>query len=348
VVTIEQLRTAIDYGARADSPLELYLPPNTTLRLGGAAINVGPISVHLASDGEGATLDAGGDTRAFELQPLANLTLTSLTLANGRLSGGGGTLAVASDILVRGSHVSFVNSSCGANGGAILTMGGTVELNDCVFRNSSSQSFGGVITVAGGRVTLYRTLLVQSATQMRDGGVIYLTSGILTIKGCSIEHSQSARYGGAIHVLDGTVSAANCSFVNTTSLDMGGSIGLSSGQVSLSNCAFVNTYAHRDGGAFRVSSGRMIITGGSIRNASSRGNGGAISNTGWNERDLNQPRAQLLWVLLHAEHIFAICSACWLCLHAERVERALATATLLCQTGAKLSMLTRRSAAASI
>ena len=81
-----QLRAAIDM-TEPQGSLALYLLPNVVYRLDGAAIPCRDMALYLASDGEGATLDAQHLSRLFEVGTGARLTLSKLTLANGYCSG---------------------------------------------------------------------------------------------------------------------------------------------------------------------------------------------------------------------------------------------------------------------
>ena len=93
VTTAAQIRAAITATLPGGS-LALYLPPGSVVLLGGAPITVGPISLVMMSDSEGATLDAEYRTKLFDVQGGAQLQLHALTLMNGFSSTVGGTMAI--------------------------------------------------------------------------------------------------------------------------------------------------------------------------------------------------------------------------------------------------------------
>ena len=128
VATTAQLRWAIE-ATPPNGSLTLFIPPGSTLSLEGSAIEIGAVSVHLASDGEGATLDANRDSRLFWVKGEGNLRLQFLTLANGRTSGNGGAVMMSLGGVLHGSNITVVNASCSASGGAISTTGGTLTLD---------------------------------------------------------------------------------------------------------------------------------------------------------------------------------------------------------------------------
>ena len=93
VTAATEIRAAITTTPPGGS-LALYLPPGSVVLLGGAPITVGPISLVIASDSEGATLDAEYRTQLFDVQSGAQLQLHALTLMNGVSSAVGGAMAI--------------------------------------------------------------------------------------------------------------------------------------------------------------------------------------------------------------------------------------------------------------
>ncbi|KAL3905551.1 MAG: hypothetical protein SGPRY_010872 [Prymnesium sp.] len=76
------MQEAID-ATPTNGSVRLYLPPGSLLSLGGAPIVIGQIDALIASEGEGARLDAEHASRVFEVRRGAHLELRALTLANG-------------------------------------------------------------------------------------------------------------------------------------------------------------------------------------------------------------------------------------------------------------------------
>ena len=70
--------------------VSFVLPPGLVLLLGGTPLRVGPIDLRLMSFGAGATLDAQGLSRIFDVEPGARLQIDSLRRANGHGDWNGG------------------------------------------------------------------------------------------------------------------------------------------------------------------------------------------------------------------------------------------------------------------
>ena len=139
VITTEQLRAAIE-GTPPLGNLSLYLPPGTVLPLGGTPIAVGPISLQLSSDGDGATIDAEHRSAVFALASGARLIVRTLALTNGRSTFFGGVATIPATVHVELLGCVLSNSIAAYGGGAVAAVGGRVTVsNGSTIINSTAE-----------------------------------------------------------------------------------------------------------------------------------------------------------------------------------------------------------------
>ena len=82
VTSAESIRWLLS-SSSGSAPLRFYVPPGTQLALGGSALSISS-EVEIFSDGAGATFDAQGISRHFDVKAGAQLQLQHLTLMNGQ------------------------------------------------------------------------------------------------------------------------------------------------------------------------------------------------------------------------------------------------------------------------
>ncbi|MFI5181662.1 MAG: choice-of-anchor Q domain-containing protein [Thermoanaerobaculia bacterium] len=176
----------------------------------------------LTIDGTGqtVTISGGGAVRVI-LNGGVPLTLNSLTIANGNVSGaGGGILNGGGTVTVTNCTFSgnSATGSPGGFGGAIET-DGTLNITNSTFSGNSASAttspgggFGGAIGEDSGTVTIVNsTFFDNSATGSPGGfgGAIGENAGTLTITNCTFSgNSATATSGGAISVNPGNASIA--------------------------------------------------------------------------------------------------------------------------------------------
>lgn len=228
------------------------------------------ISRALRVSGPGAstlTVDGGSATRLFNISAGAEVTISGLRLANGRILGDDG------DILGDGRVF--------AQGGAILNAGKLLLLNATLENNRAQGVIGG------------------TRTRNAQGGAIYNT-GVLTLDGCVFDSnaavggflsstssssggSQGSVEGGAILSGVGTTLMANrCTFSNNSSTEttltgLGGAIS-SRGTLSVSGCYFSGNRTRLGAGAVYLYSGRNFISNSTFVDNEARFYGGALYN----------------------------------------------------------------------
>jgi predicted outer membrane repeat protein len=200
------------------------------------------------------------------------------------------------------------------DGGAILNLGGRVELTDCELVNNISK-LGGAVYNRDGVLRIWNTTLRDNMAG-ECGGAIASVNGIIYTEEATFLSNQSNFHGGAIcnvgamqienntlfqfntaaesggaiyHYGESTMQITDAVFSDNTADYCGGAISDGYGShddhfTTIQNCLFENNIASVNGGAINVSAVRMNIHSGSqfINNQATRG--GAVYSQG---TDLN-------------------------------------------------------------
>jgi CSLREA domain-containing protein len=210
------------------------------------------INKSLTITGPGAstlTVSGSSASRVFNILSGNAVTITNLTIANGKVSGSN-------------------------NGGGVLN-GGTLTLTNC-------NLFGGTANIGGGiynngpSLTLNNcniggTLAGQPNSAFIYGGV-WNNSGTLTMTGGSIVGNSN----GGIDVAGGTVTLDGVAITdNTFASASGGGIGIGGGAANIINCLIAGNSAQGGGGIF-MNGGAATLVNSSLsgNNASGVGGGG--------------------------------------------------------------------------
>jgi CSLREA domain-containing protein len=213
------------------------------------------------------------DFRIFRIPEAGNVTLTNLTIQNGKRTdrdGGGilnfGTLRLTNST-VAGSSASF--------GGGIANEGtGTLILtNSTVAGNSATGIFsgGGIGNIA--MLTLTRTTVARNS----GGGISNLFRGTLALTRSTVARNTgvgvSSHGGLAVRTV---ATLTNARIVGNSA----GGIASSNGSVTLRNSTVAGNSAFRGGGLANLTGGRVTITNSTIAGNSATQQGGGIFNEG--------------------------------------------------------------------
>ena len=188
------------------------IPTPALIRLSGASIDVtstegiaitGPGSANLTISGD--VNDNGSDpadSRIFSVGPGAALSLSGMTLTEGRAPGGGAILAAGGSTLSISQSALTGNRSL-TDGGAVSTAG-TLQLADSAVSGNSADRGGGVSLLGGSAAIARSTLFFNSATT-RGGGLavngIGAASSVVVAASTIAQNSGSAAtWGGGIFV----------------------------------------------------------------------------------------------------------------------------------------------------
>ena len=218
------------------------------------------INKNIRIDGKGHTIDARDLGRIFSIGEGFTVTLTNVTLINGKATEGG---AIYNDGSLTLSDVKLSDNAADSYGGAVfnnghLVVGNSVfDSNDIVNRGSASVDYGGaaiynwydgVLTVSGSNFTNniknYKNgdRLVGAVATIGDatvsgsnfvnnsgrwGGAISATgaelrknSSTLTVSN-TIFKDNSALYAGAVYIWGSNYNIADCVFDNNTAFGKG-------------------------------------------------------------------------------------------------------------------------------
>ena len=222
------------------------------------------ITSHLTLSGGGAALtviDANGavtDDRAIEIQAGAALTLTGVTVRNGRHATTGAGLLNAgwlymSDSVVISNTLTGVNAS-DTGGGLSNQLGAVSNIQRVVFQGNVSSGLGGGIS-NDGTLTVSASLILSNSTAFQGGG-IHNFLGAAVIHNSSLEHNTAQAGGGFSFgstipgertiVLHGTAVVSNSAVV-------GGGVYLGlSGRLVARNSTFAGNASQDNGGGLYV------------------------------------------------------------------------------------------------
>lgn len=230
------------------------------------------------------------------------LTLTNLTLTNGKSANGGAlTIAagkvVTNNVIIQNStgtttsggvyvpaggsltmNGGAVNGNTGAIGGGIYNLG-TVTTTGTTF-NGNNTTFGGGIAGAGTMTFNGSTFTNNVASN--QGGAIFNNTGALTLNNTSVTGNTSVA-GGGIYQQAGTTSLTNGSAVNgnNATTNHGGGIHQAAGSTSVTSSSVSNNTAGNQGGGIYSAAGTVTTSGASINgNTATILGGGATILTG--------------------------------------------------------------------
>ncbi|MEO8391738.1 MAG: choice-of-anchor Q domain-containing protein, partial [Chloroflexota bacterium] len=224
------------------------------------------------------TISGAGSYRPFKYSVAINLTLKSLTIANGKADNGGaiyGQYGLSLTI----SDTTFSNNTATANGGAIFTQyDGSVTVSNSTFSNNAAV-IGGVIYGFGSAKPLtISNSNFSNNTASQVGGVIYSFSTI-SVSSSSFS-SNTASSGGAIFALGDTLSVSDSSFTDNHLLGSGsgGAILTAFGSTLINRSIFSgNAAINGVGGAIYAS--RLTVNYSTFSN-NHGGQGGAVNASG--------------------------------------------------------------------
>eukprot|EP00966_Prymnesium_polylepis_P042848 995705-Prymnesium_polylepis.1 len=254
VTMIDELRAALA-ATLAGGSLALFLPEGCVLVLGGAAIVVDAIDLHLTSEGSGATLDARHASQVFDVKNDAALRLHTVTLANGQAASGGGAVHISFGRVTM-TACTMVNSRAGFFGGAMQVNNGNVTLADTTIANSVAFQ-GGALATGRCTIALIRCAIINSTAGDSGGAMIVMGGTVLTIaNGTTITNSTATIHGGVMYIYEAgeggsNVTVSSSTFAHSTARD-GGIVHLNDESpkcvLAIFNSRIIDSRAQNDGG----------------------------------------------------------------------------------------------------
>ncbi|HEX9003298.1 MAG TPA: choice-of-anchor Q domain-containing protein [Blastocatellia bacterium] len=209
------------------------------------------LTTSLNINGPGANLltvrrDTGGDYRVFNILSGKVVTISGLTISNGKTTsgqGGGilnnGTLSLTNCILSGNQASASV-----AQGGGIYSATGTLNVSNCTLSGNTSSSNN---NISGNNL---------------GGGGIFVGNGVVNITGSTFSGNTSTNVGGSgshggggLYLEAGTLNISNSTLSgNTVSNGAGGGLRTRGpGSANLVNTTITNNFAGRGGGFFNNS-----------------------------------------------------------------------------------------------
>ena len=231
------------------------------------------INKNIRIDGKGHTIDAKNLGRIFEIDGGFAVTLTNVTLTNGKADNGGAIYNFGNLDLV---HVNFVNNTA-KYGGAIMNYAYGLVLDDSTFTNNTAKIGGAIYNSADCFVVGNSTFANNTATS--NGGVIF-NYGIGFVVGNSTFVNNSAA-DGAGAILNGGRGfvVGNSTFANNTATSKGGAIYNYGIGFVVGNSTFANNTAE-DAGAVYNKGDNSVVGNSTFVNNTATSIGGAIINNG--------------------------------------------------------------------
>ena len=228
------------------------------------------INKNIRIDGKGHTIDAKNLGRIFEIDGGFAVTLTNVTLTNGKADKGGAIYNFGNLDLV---HVNFVNNTA-KYGGAIMNYAYGLVLDDSTFTNNTAKIGGAIYNSADCFVVGNSTFANNTATS--NGGVIF-NYGIGFVVGNSTFVNNSAA-DGAGAILNGGRGfvVGNSTVANNTAEDAGAVYNEGDNSV-VGNSTFVNNTATSIGGAI-INKGKLVVDNSAFEDNAANYYGGAIFN----------------------------------------------------------------------
>ena len=233
---------------------------------GTIALTTGQLAINdsLAINGPGASVLAisGNNTsRVFAIKADLNVSISNLTLKDGRNSCCGAGIVMTQGVLTI-SNVTFSNHTA-VSGGAIYNnsspglTGGELTIVGSTFNNNLAMEWGGAISnVDTGIVTIEDSIFTGNSAQY-DGGAIN-NIGKLTINNSTLSDNSSLKSGGGLYNNGGTVTVNNSTVSGNVAVGGssyfpgGGGICSKYGTLTVSNSALFGNSTGGHGGAIQI------------------------------------------------------------------------------------------------
>lgn len=204
------LRAAIQEANTTTTPIVIRLQAGANYgldRLGAGEdlADSGDLDVlnNVVIQGRGATLDARGADRAFDVRYRFVLDLRDLTLVNGAVVGeSGGAVRNAGALLMDRCDVNDCTASgAGASGGAVFNDAGLVSITRSRLSGCSATRAGGAIEANGGVTRVSGSELTDNSTgpMPGNGGGLHLTGvGSVDVRNTLVADNTADREGGGL------------------------------------------------------------------------------------------------------------------------------------------------------
>ena len=185
--------------------------------------------------------------RILEVATSGTLTVSHVSILNGRTAGQGGGILNNGTLFVRNSTIS--GNSAGNGGGLSNAAGATATVSSTLISQNSTSSVGGGGVLNFGTLTLFSVVLDSNRAPVNGGGLNTQPAAVSRLFQSTVTHNISLGFGGGISNL-GTTSI-NGSQVRLNTGSAGGGIATGNTNVTLTssivkkntpdNCSPLNT-----------------------------------------------------------------------------------------------------------
>lgn len=198
------------------------------------------IDKNLRINGPGAsnlTLSGNNSSRVFRISG-GNVTISNLTISNGKASGGyGGGISCQGTLTITGCTLK--NNTADQGGGAIYNTtfnGGPVVIENSILSGNVAVVFAGGAVCSDGHMTIRSTSIFDNHAPGSSGGGVFCTAGSpMWLSNCTLSGNTAAGIGGGIvGAINSAVDIDSCT-VYSNSAANGGGIAYGGGVISIRN-----------------------------------------------------------------------------------------------------------------
>jgi hypothetical protein len=195
----------------------------------------GPGAAQLAVSGD-------GQDRVFRINSGVAVTITGLTVRDGKAFNGGGIWS-AGDL-----HLESVGviSNLARNGGGVHLSSGSATLTGTEVISNSAYDDGGGVHVSSGSVMLeVSDGRIERNSAEWDGGGVYVEEGSATLTGVQVISNSADRYGGGVHVSSSsaTLEVSGGRVEGNSAAWEGGGVYVAGGSATLSGTQVISNSA---------------------------------------------------------------------------------------------------------
>ncbi len=287
-------------------------PQTINLTLGQLELSDTTGTEAITGPAAGVTVDAGGNSRVFQIDPSVTASISGLTITDGNAGtgygyhNGGGLYNLGTTTL---TDCSISGNSAESGGGLENGDGATITLTNCTISGNSASgsgssgrrrrggggaggSGGGILGVDYSQATLINCIITNNTATGANGGALAFSGGSSsptnTLVGCTLSgNSATSGDGGALFANDSDLSLTNCTF-SANSAGLGGAAFLTQSESdTLTNCTISgNTatgqgqYDQSGGGLYLGVGNNTTLMNCTVSGNSALANGGGIAAEG--------------------------------------------------------------------
>ncbi len=246
-----------------------FAPEVTSITLASKIIvnDTEPVVVDASSLSGGLVLNAGPNSRHFDVAVGASLTLRNMTLQDGNVTGHGGSVISFGTLILE--RCRLMNNRCTSRGGAVESQGPVFRAVDCSFTHNSASLSGGALGYRNGIVELTRCTFAGNTATTGAAVISDLAtqSTVGTFLQCTFANNTASNPGstGGIEVSFSTLNLIHCTVSQNTGIGATGGLKVSGTDVTLTHCIIAGNTSTGGGTAdILLSSGTLTPRGANL------------------------------------------------------------------------------------